>query len=258
MKTRSVTIGMSVLLGALGMGLLPGCRGPKVEPKAAAEAPDAEECLARGDAAMVEGKELVAVEWYADAESNGSPIASVKMQVAMRALADACAEPSPAVIDNSICRAACAAKLTGRLAEAVERLLRRYAEERRFSIADVAELTPEDRHSFACELAAVGNDIGIGYMNSRKLIDLDDAWQGGVVHFAAAAGQEDLVKWLVGVCCADPWKKDDAGLTPSDWVDRELALKANPRAAALGRVKEYLASPVVVDLARERTANRGK
>lgn len=85
---------------------------------------------------------------------------------------------------------------------AVERLLRRYAAERRFGIADAAGLTPEDRHSFACELAVVGNGVGISYLNSRKLIDLDDARQGGVVHFAAAAGQEEFVKWVTR-----PWAR---------------------------------------------------
>lgn len=237
----------------LGTGLLSGCLGPKAEPKVAADEPDAEECLARGDAAMAEGNELDAVFWYNEAERCGSTNAHMKIRVANRALVDACAEPSPAVIDNTICRDACAAKIPERFSAVKDRLLRRYVAERRFSIADAAGMTPEDRHSFACELAAVGNDEGLGYMNSRKLIDFKDTRQGGVLHFAAAAGHEALVKWLVGACGAYPWEKDDKDATPSDWIDLELPLSANPRAETLRRVKAYLASKVSESVEQDGT-----
>ena len=70
--------------------------------------------------------------------------------------------------------------------------------------------------------------------------------------FAAAAGHEALVKWLVGTCGAYPWEKDDKDATPSDWIDLELPLSENSRAETLRRVKAYLASQVVVDMVRER------
>ena len=131
----------------------------------------------------------------------GSVVADVKKRVAQRALADACAEPSPAVIDNGICRAACAVKFTGWLAAANDRLLARYAAEPRFSIADAGKLSSEERHRLACELAAIGSDVGLAYMIKRRLVDWNDTRGGGVIHCAEAAGQKQLVKWI-----ADVWR----------------------------------------------------
>ena len=167
--------------------------------KAGRGEPGVDECLRLGDKFMAEGNELYAVYWYATAEERGSAAAGVKKRVAQRALADACAEPSPAVIDNGICRAACAVKFTGWLAEANDRLLARYAAESRFSIADAGKLSSEERHCLACELAAIGNDVGLAYMNRRQLVDWSDMRHGGVVHCAEAVGQKQLAKWIVDV-----------------------------------------------------------
>lgn len=210
--------------------------------KTPADEPDAAECVRRGDAAMAEGNELNADYWYAMAEEKGSKIARIRRRVAQRALGDAIAEPSPAVIDNAICRAACTANFTGRLSAAVERLLSRYAAEPKFSIARASELSVDERHCLACELAVIGNDVGIAYLNKRKLIDLNDTRHGGVVHYAAAAGQEPFVKWIVGVCKADAFKPDAEGKTPCAWVDEELRACESSRQKALRRVRQYLAS----------------
>ena len=80
-------------------------------------------------------------------------------------------------------------------------MLARYAAEPRFSIADAGKLSAEERHRLACELAAIGNDVGLAYMNKRRLVDWNDTRGGGVIHCAEAAGQKQLVKWI-----ADVWR----------------------------------------------------
>ena len=220
--------------------MLSGCCEFNADPRGTACEPDASECLCRGDAAMTNGNELDAIYWYIEAERKDSAIATLKKKVAQRALADACAEPSVAVIDTSICQAACAARLTGRLAEVNKHLLERYASEKHFSIADASKLSPDELHRLSCELAVIGNDVGIAYLNRRKLLELNNTQGGGVVHYAAAAGQEQFVKWVVGVCGADPKKQDEKGDTPCDWVANELCATESFRKDTLCRVKEFL------------------
>lgn len=202
--------------------------------------PDVSECVQRGDMAMAEGNELDAVYWYHEAMGKGSAAAVVKKHVAERALGDATAEPCPAMIDNGICRAACSARLDGRLAEIISRLLGRYAEVPRFSIGDAEKLSPSELHRLACELAVVGNDVGIAYLNTRKLIDVNDTRGGGLVHYAAIAGQEQFVKWIVGVCSADANKVDDNGKTPCEWLAEELKSCDPTRSDVLRRIEQYL------------------
>ena len=233
---------LGVLAGASGMAVLPGCCVPEPERGTSPVEQDAAECLRQGDAAMTEGNELNASYWYAVAVEKGSAVAEVKRRVAQRALGDATAEPSPAVIDNAICRAACAAAFTGRLAKVNDRLLGRYAAMPRFSIADASGLSAEERHRLACELAVIGNDVGIAYLNRRKLIDLNDTRQGGVVHHAAAAGEEQFVNWIIGACGADAARPDDSGKTPCDWIDEELRSGACSRRDVLLRVRKRLES----------------
>ena len=240
MKRKMKLLGVFAVV--LGMAVLPGCRVPEPEQGTSSVEQDAAECLRQGDAAMAEGNELNADYWYAMAEEKGSKIARIRRRVAQRALGDAIAEPSPAVIDNAICRAACAAAFTGRLAKVNDRLLGRYAAMPRFSIADASGLSTEERHRLACELAVIGNDVGIAYLNRRKLIDLNDTRQGGVVHHAAAAGEEQFVNWIIGACGADAARPDDSGKTPRDWIDEELVSGACSRRDVLLRVRKRLES----------------
>lgn len=202
--------------------------------------PDAAECVQRGDKAMAEGNELDAVYWYHEAMGKGSASAGVKKQVAERALGDAIAEPCPAMIDNGICRAACSARIDGRLTEINNHLLERYAAVPRFSIGSAEKLSPSELHRLACELAVVGDDVGIAYLNTRKLIDVNDTRGGGLVHYAAIAGQEQFVKWIVGVCSAGANKVDDNGKTPCEWLAEELKSCDPTRRDVLRRIEQYL------------------
>lgn len=180
------------------------------------------ECMERGDRAMAAGEELEAGSWYSEAEKDGVGLASTRRLLAERAMNAACAEPSPAVIDNRIYRALCSERIYGKATQTYDRLVARYSAEEPFSIADAVKMSREECHRFACELAVIGCMDGIGYLRTRKLIDQDDTNQGGIVHYAAIAGQELCVQWLVGVCCADPHKVDEKGKTPTVWVMREM------------------------------------
>jgi len=201
---------------------------------------EASECIRRGDAGMSNGDELEAITWYKEAVKRGSALGRLKEKVASHALSDATAEPSPASIDYEICRTACTMRCSGRLVRVNERLLERYAQRPVFSIADAPKLSHEECHRFACELAVIGNDNAIHYLYTRKLIEVNDTTNGGMLHHAAAAGHVRIVDWLVGVCRADPKKIDDRGKSPSDWVKEEIKTCDGTRRKQLQAVLESL------------------
>lgn len=200
--------------------LLSGCC--QIGTRGVDKLPDGVECLERVDRAMAEGDESSAISWYHDAAKLGVGLAETRLLLANRASAAYFEAPSPAVIDNLIYRALCSEKIIGTAEEAYNRLVERYSAKEPFSIAEAVKMSREECRRFACELAVVGCQEAILYLRKRELIDFDDTDKGGLVHYAAIAGQELCVQWLVGVCCADAHKVEEKGATPVVWVMREM------------------------------------